>query len=113
MILAILAIIWGYRKANASGRNGFLWAAICGGAFIGTQVFVSFAAGAFIGTGVALWGWDEKMYDDYSIGISLGAIVASVVVLLGLFRFLDKPVAEESFADVPPPPPTFDQNDQG
>jgi hypothetical protein len=53
--------------------------AICGVAFIGTQFLVGIGAGGFIGFGVAFWGWDEKLYDDYSIVISIVAIVVSVI----------------------------------
>jgi hypothetical protein len=111
MILAILAVIFGYRKANATGRNGILWGAICGVAFIGTQFLVGIGAGGFIGFGVAFWGWDEKLYDDYSIVISIVAIVVSVIALMLLFRYLDR-VPPENAAAGPPPPPTFHQDEQ-
>ncbi len=38
MVLIILAIWFGYKKARDTGRNKFLWAAIAGGVFLGVQI---------------------------------------------------------------------------
>lgn len=111
MLLTIFAIIFGYRKARDTGRNPVLWAAICGGAFIGTQLMVTFGAGIVIGLGVALLGWKESLFDDLTWVITLVAIVLSVVVLLLLFRYLDRIPPEESQI-APPPPPRFPVDDQ-
>lgn len=108
MILAILAIWFGYKRAKATGRNPFLWAAICGGTFIGVQWIVAIALTVLIGVGVEGFGWSETLYDDLSWLIYLLAIVASIICLLLLFRFLDK-VPQEPVADAPPPPPAFDR----
>jgi hypothetical protein len=111
MLLTILAVIFGYRKARDTGRNPVLWAVSCGGAFIGTQLIVTFGAGIVLGLGVALLGWKESLFDDLTWVITLVAIVLSVVVLLLIFKYLDRvPPDEPEIA--PPPPPTFHGDDQ-
>ncbi len=110
MLLAILAVIFGYRKARDTGRNPILWAAICGGAFIGTQLLVTFGAGIVLGVGVALLGWKESLFEDLTWVITIVAFVLSVVVLWLLFKYLDRTPKEEP--QIPPPPPTFHRDDQ-
>lgn len=109
MILAILAIWFGYKKARDTGRNGVLWGAICGATFIGVQFLVSFGVSILVGVGIAVWGWKETLYDDLTWVITLAAIIASVVALLVLFKFLDR-IPEEPIVDEPPPPPTFNDD---
>lgn len=109
MILAILAVWFGYKKARDTGRNPFLWAAICGGTFIGLQLLVGLGFGVLIGIGIELWGWPENTYDDFSWLISLAAAAVSFVALYLLFRYLDKLPDDEAANELPPPPPTFDQ----
>lgn len=111
MILAILAFYFGYKKGRESGRSGILWAFICGLTFIGVQVVVSIGCGALLGIGVDFWGWSETVFEDMGLVISLFSIGASVVALLLTLRFLDK-VPTESPQNTPPPPPTFDNNDE-
>ena len=110
MILAILAVWFGYKKARDTGRNGFLWGAICGGAFIGVQFFVALAIGITIGIGIELFGWSETLYEDLEWVITIVAVAASVVALWLLFKFLDRMPAEQA-VDIPPPPPTFEPDE--
>lgn len=107
MLLTILAIWFGYKKGRDTGRNGVLWGAICGGAFIGTQLLVSMGAGIFMGLGIAFWGWPETIFDDNQILVTIGAIIASIVTLFFIFKYLDR-VPDDPVATEPPPPPTFD-----
>ena len=108
MILIILAIWFGYKKARDSGRNPWLWAAISGGVFIGAQLLVGIGFGVLIAIGQQAWGWDDKTFDNYALLANIPAIIFSVVALWLVFRFLDrKPNVEIN--DAPPPPPTFDQ----
>lgn len=106
MILAILAVWFGYKKARDTGRNGVLWGAICGGTFIGVQFFAALVIGITIGIGIEVFGWSETLYEDLEWVITIGAIAASVIALWLLFKFLDRMPAGES-TDLPPPPPTF------
>ena len=108
MILLILAIWYGYKKARDTGRNKFAWAAISGGVFIGIQVIITLGFGVFLGIGQALWGWDDSVYESgYSIFVSLAAVVLSIAGLMFVFRYLDRVPAEPPMI-APPPPPTFD-----
>ncbi len=59
MILFILAAYFAYKKAKSIGRNGFLWALITAGVFIGTQFFVALGIGLFLTIGVEIFGWSE------------------------------------------------------
>ena len=111
MLLIILAIWFGYKKGRDSGRNPYAWAAIAGGVYIGTQLLVGIGFGVLLAIGQQVWGWDDNVFDTYSIGISILALVLSLVALWLLFRFLDRtPKADEYVA--PPPPPQFDQDDR-
>jgi uncharacterized BrkB/YihY/UPF0761 family membrane protein len=106
MILAILAIWFGYKKARDTGRNPWLWAAIAAVAFVGTQLLVGIAAGVLIQLGVLFLGWSPRTLDDYGLLANIPAIVLSIFALWVVFRFLDR-VPKEEQNTPPPPPPTF------
>lgn len=111
MILVILAIWFGYKKAKATGRNPFLWAFICAAIFIGAQIVCGAAIGIFIGIGIAAWGWSEKTFDDYNILISVVSTIFGLAGLFLTFRYLDK-VPENEFVSQPPPLPIdFEKKD--
>ncbi len=110
MILAILAFIWGYRKGRDSGRSGPLWSVICGFTFLGIQVLFSLGIGMGIGIGIAMRGWSEKLLDQYSILISLVAVVPAGIALWLIFRYLDRVPSEPTMTG-PPPPPSFGNNE--
>jgi len=107
MILFILAAYLAYKKAKSTGRNGFLWALITAGVFIGTQFFAALAIGLFLAVGVEIFGWSEAVYDDFNFLITAVSIVASFGSIWLVFRYLDKIPGEDTFT-TPPPPPTFD-----
>jgi len=107
MILFILAAYFAYKKAKSTGRNGFLWALITAGIFIGTQFFVALGIGLSLAIGVEIFGWSETVYEDFNFLITAVSIVASFGSLWLVFRYLDKIPGEETFTS-PPPPPTFD-----
>jgi uncharacterized BrkB/YihY/UPF0761 family membrane protein len=94
MVLIILAIWFGYKKARDSGRNKFLWAAISGGVFLGVQFLVGIAFGVFIVIGQQLLGWREDSLERYQIFATIPAIIFSVLALWLVFRFLDRVPAE-------------------
>ena len=106
MILAILAIWFGYKKARDTGRNPWLWAAIAAVAFVGTQIIVVIAAGVLIELGVMFLGWNEHAIDDYGLLANIPAIILSILALWLVFRFLDR-VPKDEHITPPPPPPTF------
>ncbi len=90
MILTLLAIWFGYKKAKSTGRNPILWAAIAGGSFLVTQLLCGLGIGVLMGLGVILLGWPESVFTDYEWVATIIAILASIGVLLIVFRFLDK-----------------------
>lgn len=106
MLLVILAIWFGYKKAKATGRNAVLWAFLSALAFIVPQLLTGVMIGFAIGLGVVLRGWPESTYESYSILISVISWVPGIICLLLVFRYLDRvpPVIDQ---DGPPPPPTF------
>ncbi|HSK70182.1 MAG TPA: hypothetical protein VK892_00700 [Pyrinomonadaceae bacterium] len=106
MILVILAIYFGYKKAKQAGRNPFLWAFITAAAFIGTQWLTAIAIYILFAIGVAAFGWSENVFVDYEVLINIISIVASIISLLLVFRYLDKIPVEEPITE-PPLPPTF------
>ena len=113
MIFAIVAAILAYRKASGAGRRGWLWALAAAGVFIGTQWLVSIGAGLLMGLGIGILGWPESILNEmmYIGPITVVAIGASILTTWLLFRYLDKPLAEEIPNELPPPPPPprFDQ----
>jgi hypothetical protein len=50
------------------------------------------------------------MYEEYEIGIMLASLVAGIVTILIIFRFLDR-VPQETVSVAPPPPPTFSDSE--
>ncbi|MFM9905830.1 MAG: hypothetical protein ACKVQJ_14805 [Pyrinomonadaceae bacterium] len=110
MLLAILAVWFGYKKGRDSGRNGMLWGFICGATFIGVQLLVGVAAGIGIAIGIAAFGWPESTFDTYQIPITIGAIIPAIAAVLLIFRYLDR-IPDEPQVSAPPPPPTFDQGE--
>ena len=109
MLLVILALYFGYKKGRDSGRNGVLWAIICGATFLGVQIVVGMAVGAVMGFGIAYWGWSDSIFEDYQLLISIGALVPAIGVTLLIFKYLDR-IQDAPVADEPPPPPTFNSN---
>ncbi len=107
MILAILAIWFGYKKARDTGRNAVLWAVISGAAFIGAQLMAGLGIGVFIALGIELWGWSETVYDDYQFVITIASLVAGIVTILIIFKYLDRVASDPAAVEKPPPPPTF------
>lgn len=108
MILAILFAWLGYKKANANGRNGILWAIIAAGVFIATQFIVSLLLGILLGVFLAAKGGTEKDFDDYSIPITIVAIIASIGAGMLALHFADKTPSTEENHLPPPSPPRFD-----
>lgn len=111
MLLVILAIWFGYKKAKATGRNPYLWAAICGGTYIVVQMLVGVGFGVAISLGVEFRGWPDSTYDDLTWLITIVAIAASFLSLYLLFRYLDR-IPPDDAPQLPPPPPTFERDDQ-
>jgi hypothetical protein len=112
MLLVILAIYFGYKKAKDTGRNPFLWAAICAGVFIGLQVLTGLGVGFIMGVGIATLGWPETIFEAYSWGITIASVVVSIIGLLLVFRYLDK-IPDEPVVTAPPPPPSFTPENEG
>ena len=106
MLLAILAFWWGYKKGRDSGRNAILWSVICGGTFIGIQLAVGLGVGILIGVGTQVWGWDANALDKFSILISIASVIPAVIVLMIMFKYLDR-IPDEPVMTAPPPPPKF------
>jgi small-conductance mechanosensitive channel len=106
MLLVILAIWLGYKKARDSGRNPYLWAFISAAVFIGTQVVVGLLIGGVIGFGIAFWGWRETAFNDSAIIITIISIVASIGSLILVLWYLDR-LPDDGVTGEPPPPPTF------
>ncbi len=106
MILAILAIWFGYKKAKATGRNPFLWAFYSGVTFIGLQAVTALMLTTVVAVGVEGFGWDEGLYQRLEWVITLVAVAISCLGLFLLFRYLDR-VPDEGDPGEPPPPPVF------
>lgn len=111
MLFAIISAWLAYKRAKDTGRNAILWAFIAAAVFIGTQLLVSVAAGAFMGFGIALRGWSETVFEDYQILVSIIAIVCSFISTGLILRYLNRvPETDEAASDYqqqPPPPPKF------
>jgi ABC-type methionine transport system permease subunit len=108
MIFAIVAVILGYQKAKATGRNPWLWAFIAALTFIGTQFVVAIFLGLVLGI---ILGVTERPEEDFKMAdfaIRALAVILSLVATWLLLRYLDNPPVEETSALPPPPPEKFD-----
>ena len=106
IFLAILAFVWGYKKAIRTGRNPLHWSLICGFTFLGTQVIVSFAVAVAIAIGVTLFGWSEDLIDKSYYPVAVVALIAGVIALQVMFYYLDRAPRVPAFTN-PPAPPRF------
>jgi len=106
MILALIFAWLGYKKANNSGRNGFLWAFIALVTFIGTQLLVGLLIGLVLLIRTEAFGLSESTFEDYEIGYSLFAIAVSFGAGFLVLKYLDRVPVEDADAG-PPPPPNF------
>lgn len=108
-VFAIISFSIAYKRAKATGRNGYIWGIIAAAIFIGTGLSITFGIGVFLGMGMEFWNWSESTVESYS---AVGAIV-SVIASFGttglILRHLNK-IPEESSAE-PPSPPVFEQKD--
>lgn len=104
MLLAIVAAVLAYRKANDTGRNGILWAFIAVAVFIGTQLIVGLALGMALGVFLIATERPESDFDKFAIVLNIVAIVLSFVATWGLLKYLDKSPQPNDF--MPPPPPS-------
>ena len=106
----VLAIWFGYKKARDTGRNPFLWAAICGATFIGVHLLTTIGIGLFSAFCIEVWGCDPEYFYQawYTILLSLIPSFAGIFII---FRYLDR-VPKTVGRDELPPPPRFDQNGQ-
>ena len=109
MIIAIVFAYLAYQKAKASNRNGVAWAAIAAGAFIGTQLIITFGVGVLLGLGMAAFGWSETIVETYGIIITIVAVIFSIAVGYLILRYLDRIPDQPNFS-APPPPPNFTGN---
>ena len=119
MIFAIVVAIWAYRRANENGRNGVVWAIAAIATWVGTQLIVSAAAGVGAAIGIELFGWPEDLYDSsgFTFAVTILAIAMSILTTWLLFRFvLNRPVGGDPMhagpSEAPPPPPTFNRDNQ-
>src|SRR5687767_12350510 len=112
MVFAIVAAFLAYRKATENGRNGWLWALAAAGVYIATQVVVSMIIGTLLGFGVVLFGWSQETFEKstFTLPVTIVTIGASITATWLLLCYIAKPVTEEPPVDLPPPPPTFGQN---
>jgi cytochrome bd-type quinol oxidase subunit 2 len=106
MIFAILAAYWGYKKAVAAQKNGWLWALITAGTFIGTQLIVTFGGGILLGLGIELLDWSDNLLDTLALPITVVAVIASFISMWAVLKYLDRAPQTDTFI-APPPPPTF------
>ena len=107
MILIILAFIWGYRKANATGRNPILWSVMAGAAFLGTQIVIGLIVGLGMGLGIAILHWPESIVDTYYWPVSIVSWLGGILCLWLVLKFLDRPLqTQPDFFQSPPPPPS-------
>src|SRR5688500_18173217 len=108
MLLAIICVVLGYQRAKAVGKNGFLWAAIAGAAFIGTQLVVGIGIGAALAIYAEMNGsGSENLVESGWIVINLIAIALSILVAWGVLKIIDRTPAVQEPMLPPPPPPTF------
>lgn len=107
MLLAIVFAYLGYKRADANGRSGPLWAVILLVAFIGFQLLAGLMIGVIMGFGVAFFGWSESIFETWQWPINVVCWIVAVAACWLLLKFLDRPLKDEPEYGTPPPPPNF------
>lgn len=102
MLFAIIAAVLAYRKANDTGRNGFLWAIIAAVTFIGTQFAAAIVFGFAFGLFLVFTNGAETDLGKFEIVITILAVIVSFVSTWALLKYLDRVPPPDNF---PPPPP--------
>src|SRR6476469_954674 len=110
IFLAVLAFVWGYKKAKRTGRRPGLWSLICGFTFLGAQILVSIACASVIAIGITFFGWHEDLFEKLYYPVGVLGLVAGIISLLIVFSYLDKAPKVPVFS-MPPAPPQFDGSD--
>lgn len=109
IIFVIIAAIFVYRTARDNGYNAVLWTIVAIVAFVGIQFFTEFVFGFIVGLGNVLWGWPLTLIEDYSLIVSLLALVPSLGAVLLILRHVNT-IKDDEPATAPPPPPDFGGN---
>ena len=104
---AIISFSIAYKRAEAIGRNGYIWGIIAAAVFICTDFTIPFGIGIFFRIGIEFWNWSESFVENYSIVFAIVGLFASFGTTWLILRHLNK-IPEESFPE-PPPPPVFEQ----
>ncbi len=107
MILALLFAYYGYKKAEAAGRNGIAWALIALAVFIGTQLLIGLAIGIFLGFGIEAFGWSDSLIENYAMLINIAAIIGGLIGGFAVLWYLGREPATNQYVTPPPPPPNF------
>lgn len=107
MLFAIISAVLAYQKAKATGRNGFLWAAIAAVTFIGTQLVTAIVLGFAFGLFLVATSGTEPDLQKFEIVITIAAIVVSFVSTWLVLKYLDRVPETDSYTAPPPPPNNF------
>lgn len=113
MILAIVTAYLAYRRATDGGRNGAVWAVVGLLVFVGTQMVTGLVLGVILAAGEIAGGSTvDSAVDRFSWVITLVSIALSIFASWMLLKYLERPVDVIEDRPAPPPPPTFDENNQ-
>ena len=90
IIFAIISSIFVYRTARDNGYNAVGWTIASIGGFIGIQLALGLFIGLIMGLGIALWGWSPTIFDDYSLLISIVALIPSIGYVLLILKYVNR-----------------------
>ncbi len=101
-----------YKAANEYGRNAPLWAGLVFCVGFGFQIVVPLLIGIIAGLVLAMGGADaaeiQTVLNSYGLILTLFVMVASIVGMYLILRYLGTVPEDDDDIPTPPPPSDFD-----
>jgi len=94
------------KLARERGRSAWKWSLLGIGVWLGAEFVVMIVAEVIYGIGEFAWQWPDPMPSGYKFVSYLLALVAALLSVTFLSRYLTSIPREESLP-APPPPPEF------
>ena len=101
------------RLARERNRSAWRWSLLGIGAWIGAEVIVTFGAGVLYALGAITLGWPFPIPLGVKLVVYVLALIAALLSVTMISRFLTGQPKPESFISPPPPPDFHSESNSG